>query len=121
LNTVLSIILFIYIGFVGIAIATSISAWISVFVLYYYLQKNCYFIFSSKIIKPTILVLLASFIIGIYIYFFKDYFDEIFISFYLGETFFLLFLVLSSILLYLFIISFYKPFSYTEIKKVFNK
>ena len=48
-------------------------------------------------------------------------FDEIFISFYLGETFFLLFLVLSSILLYLFIISFYKPFSYTEIKKVFNK
>ena len=30
-------------------------------------------------------------------------------------------LVLSSILLYLFIISFYKPFSYTEIKKVFNK
>ena len=39
LNTVLSIILFLYIGFVGIAIATSISAWISVLVLYYYLSS----------------------------------------------------------------------------------
>ncbi len=121
LNTVLSIILFTYMGFVGIAIATSISAWISVVVLYYYLQKNHYFIFSKKILKPTILVLLASFVLGIYIYFFRNYFGEIFISFYIGETIFLLFLVFSSMLLYVFVISFYKPFSYTEIKKVFKK
>ena len=87
----------------------------------YVLQKNHYFIFSSKILKPTILIFLASFVLGIYIYFFKDYFNEIFISLYFGEIIFLLFIVISSILLYLFIISFYKPFSYTEIKKAFNK
>ena len=33
INTILSIVLFIYIGFIGIPIATSVSAWISVFLM----------------------------------------------------------------------------------------
>ena len=35
INTLLSIVLFIYIGFIGIPIATSVSAWISVLLMNY--------------------------------------------------------------------------------------
>ena len=118
LNSVLSIILFIYIGFIGIPIATSASAWISVLLMNYYLKKYDYFRSSNKVILPLIIIIIISAIVYLYLFFLKS-FSGIFIHLLQDyEIIFLLFSVLSSILLYFILISFYKPFRYSELKKI---
>ena len=62
INTLLSIILFVYIGFIGIPIATSVSAWISVLLMNYYLKEHGYYRISNRIILPTIIIIFASLI-----------------------------------------------------------
>ncbi len=120
-NTTLSIILFIYMGFVGIAIATSISAWISVIIMNYYLHKNNYFKVQKKIILPITMIIFTSFLIHNYLIFIKK--NYLLISEFMkgNDIIFLLFSVLSSILLYLILISIYKPFRYSQLKKLLQK
>ncbi len=117
LNISLSIVLFIYIGFTGIPIATSVSAWISVLLMYYYLQKNNYYKISNTIILPTAIIIAVSLLMYLYLIFLKNnsgFFNLVDHK----EIIFLLFSVLSSIILYFIMISFYKPFKYSEIKKI---
>ena len=121
LNTLLSVILFMYIGFLGIAIATSVSAWISVFILHYYLKKFDYFNFTSAIFFPLLIIIIVSSIMFFYLHFLKLYAETISNYLHINDIIFLLFSVLSSILLYLILISFYKPFSYREIIKTIKK
>ncbi len=121
INTVLSIVLFINIGFVGIPIATSVSAWISVILMNYFLEKYDYYKISNRIFLPITIIFIASLLMYFYLLFLTKY-PEIFISLFQDhEIIFLLFSVLSSILLYFILISFYKPFRYSEIKKVLQK
>jgi len=118
INTILSIVLFIYLGFIGIPIATSISAWISVLWMNYYLKKNNYFKISYKIIVPTLIIIIVSIIMCFYLLFLKNY-AVIYLSILQNnEIIFLLFSVLSSIFLYFVLISFYKRFKYSEFKKI---
>ena len=118
INTILSIVLFIYLGFIGIPIATSISAWISVLWMNYYLKKNNYFKISYKIIVPTLIIIIVSIIMYFYLLFLKNY-AVIYLSILQNnEIIFLLFSVLSSIFLYFVLISFYKRFKYSEFKKI---
>ena len=121
INTILSIILFIYIGFIGIPIATSISAWISIILMNYFLIKYDYFRISNRIIIPITIITIVSLIMYLYLFFVKNYLGLYFNLFQVYEIIFLLFSVLSSILLYFILISFYKPFKYSEIKKVLKK
>ncbi len=121
INTLLSIILFIYIGFVGIPIATSISAWISVIFMNLYLKKYNYYQISKKIILPVVIIIIAAFIMCLYLFLLKNYLS-IFVNLTQDhDIIFLLFSVLSSILLYFILVSFYKPFKYSEIKKILQK
>ena len=121
INTVLSVGLFINIGFIGIPIATSTSAWISVLLMNYYLKKHDYYRISKRIILPIIIIIIVSLIIYFYLSLLKNYLG-IFINLLQDyEIIFLLFSVLSSILLYFILISFYKPFKYSEIKKILKK
>ncbi len=117
-NTSLSIVLFIYIGFTGIALATSISAWLSILVMYYFLEKNNYYKITKSTTFPIIVVILSS--IGMYFYLILLKKNSIIFLhfFYSNEIIFLLFSVLSSILLYLILISFYKPFKFAHITKI---
>ena len=121
LNTLLSIILFLKFGFIGIAIATSISAWMSILIMHYYLNKYNYFKLRINILYPIIVISIVSFIMYLYLSNLLRYSVNIVNFLFINEIIFLLFSVLSSILLYFILISFYKPFKYTEIKKILQK
>ena len=120
-NTIISIILFLKIGFIGIAIGTSVSAWLSVIMMQYFLSKNNYYKISYNFLKPLFIIFLSSLILYFYLTYLEIYSSEILDEFELNKIIFLLFSVLSSISLYFFVISFYKPFSYIELKKVIIK
>ena len=66
-NVFLNIIFAYYFAHVGLAIATSISAVINASLLYYYLNKQSIFNVSNDLIKMFFKVLLASFIMVIFI------------------------------------------------------
>ena len=104
-----------------IPIATSLSAWISVLLMNYYLKKSGYYQISNKFILPASIIIIVSFIMYLYISFLKNYLGIFFNLIQNYEIIFLLFSVLSSILLYFILISFYKPFKYSEIKKILQK
>ena len=115
---IFSIILFFYIGFVGIPIATSVSAWISVILMNYYLKSHNYYQMSNRIVFPTTIIIIVSLVMYLYLSVLKNYSGIFFNMLKDHEIIFLLFSVLSSILLYFILISFYKPFKYSEIKKI---
>ncbi len=66
-NVLLNIILAYYFAHVGLAIATSISALINAFLLYYYLNKRSILTISSDLIKLFLKILIASLIMAIFI------------------------------------------------------
>jgi len=78
-NVVLNIILGYYYDHVGLAVATSVSALINGLILYYYLNKQSIFAFSQNLIKMFFKVLLASFIMVIFILNF-DQAQEVYIN-----------------------------------------
>jgi len=87
----------------------------------YSLYKNNYYQISRGIIFPGAIIIIVSFIMYLYLIFLENYLEILF-NFLQGyEIIFLLFSVLSSILLYFILISFYKPFKYSEIKKILQK
>ena len=112
INTALSILLFSYFGFIGIALATSISSWL-------FLSNKKYFNLSRAIFYPILVVVFASAVLGFYLiwakYYYSYYFNDVFVYKLSGISL----ILLSSIVLYFFLISFYKPFSYNEIRKSF--
>ena len=118
MNTGISVVLFINLGFVGIVIGTSISAWFSVIIMQFYLNNLNYYKLKSSLILPMFIIFISSLILFFYLQFLKAYIDELYID---NKIIFLLFSVVSSILLYFFMISFYKPFSYRELKKIVSK
>ena len=73
-NVFLNLILAIYFDFghIGLAAATSISAVINASLLYYYLNKHSIYQFSSDLIKLFLKVLVASFIMVIFILYFSN-------------------------------------------------
>jgi putative peptidoglycan lipid II flippase len=70
-NIALNIILSNYYGFIGIAIATSISAVLNVVVLVFFIIKNNLYSFNFKTLKTTIKVLISSAFMGIFLWFFE--------------------------------------------------
>jgi len=66
-NVFLNVIFAYYFAHVGLAIATSISAVINASLLYYYLNRQSIYRFSSDLIKLFLKVLLASFIMVVFI------------------------------------------------------
>jgi len=119
INTALSIFFFYHIGFIGIALATSISAWLNVLVLYIFLSRRKYFNLSRAIFYPIFVIICASAVLGLYLvwanYYYSYYFQDLLVYKLLGISV----ILLSSIVLYFFLISFYKPFSYNEVRKSF--
>jgi len=118
-NTTLSILFFYHIGFIGIALATSISAWLNVIVLYIFLSRRKYFNLSRDIFYPVFVFISVSVVLSFYLvctnYYYSYYFQDLLVYKLVGISV----ILLSSILLYFFLISFYKPFSYNEMKKSF--
>ena len=59
LNTSLNLILIIPFGHVGLALATSLSAWVNAGLLYYYLRRDSLFILDKRL-KSRMLRIIAS-------------------------------------------------------------
>ena len=116
----ISIILFQQIGFIGVAISTSISAWISVIIMCQFLIRKGYLIVDKKIFKPISVILASCIVLYLYLIFLKLNFLVYFGETLIFKTLFLIITVVTSILLYFFIISFYKPFAYQNLKKGFS-
>ena len=121
INISLSIFLFIEVGFIGIPIATSISAWISVLLMNYYLKKYNYFVIRKNIFAPVSVIIAVSLVMFFYLFMLNKNLLFFLNFFYDNKIIFLLFSVLSSILLYFVLISFYKPFKHSEIIKILQK
>lgn len=68
-NILLNVILGRYYGHIGIALATSISALINAFLLYYFMRKYNIFSIDNNFYKNLIKVIFASIIMVVYIYF----------------------------------------------------
>ena len=118
-NVVLSIILFRSYGFVGIAMATTISSWINVLIMYAHLHLFGFFIHSKKLFIPLLVIILSSLMLGILLFLFVKIYSELIITNILLKVSYLLAVVLVSIIFYVMLVSFYKPFSYASLKLEF--
>ena len=100
-NILLSIILMEYIYHVGIALATSISAWLNVILLLIMISFKDIELIRKNTIKTLIKMLCASILMGVVIFELNDIFYEILISGSNIKIFYLLFIVLSGLISYL--------------------
>ena len=121
INTIISIILFQQIGFIGVAVSTSISAWVSVIIMYQFLTRKGYLSLDKQIFKPMSVIILSSATLYLYLIFLKVNFLTYFAETLIFKTLFLMITIVTSILLYFFIISFYKPLAYQNLKKALVK
>ncbi|MDC3084269.1 murein biosynthesis integral membrane protein MurJ [Gammaproteobacteria bacterium] len=67
-NIIISIVLFQYLGYLGIAISTTISSWINLYLLYRESLNKRYFIYSAKLLYRFIKIILASIIMVLILY-----------------------------------------------------
>jgi len=118
-NTFLSIILFKNHGFIGIAIATTISSWLNIILMYIHLHISGLFTHSKKIIIPFIVITIASFFIGILLFFFAKFYLTLIILNFFIKLILLFTMIIISIVSYIALISLYKPFSYASLKLEF--
>lgn len=100
-NILLAIILMEYIYHVGIALATSISAWLNVILLLIMISFKDIELIRKNTIKTLIKMLCASILMGVVIFELNDIFYEILISRSNIKIFYLLFIVLSGLVSYL--------------------
>ena len=59
-NIAISLVLFQYLGYLGIAIATTISSWLNLFLLYRESAVKKYFIFNRRLLNRVIKIIIAS-------------------------------------------------------------
>ena len=121
INIALSIFLFKNYGFVGIAIATTVSSWFNVVAMYLHLYFSGMFIHSKKIFIPILVIIISSSFIVLLLFFSALIYAKLIISNIVMQAIFLILVVLLSILVYFLLISFYKPFSYGTLKLEFLK
>ncbi|MDA9591724.1 murein biosynthesis integral membrane protein MurJ [Pelagibacteraceae bacterium] len=121
INTILSILLFRAYGYVGIAIATTASSWLNVIVMYIHLHLSGLFTHSKKLLIPLIVIVSVSLFLGLLLLLFVKVYSKLVISNFFIKLSYLLFAIFSFIVLYIVLISFYKPFSYASLKKEFLK
>ena len=67
-NIIISVVLFQYLGYLGIAISTTISSWINLYLLYRESLTKRYFIYNAKLLYRVIKIVLASIIMVLILY-----------------------------------------------------
>ena len=118
-NTVLSIVLFKNYGFVGIAIATTISSWLNIVSMYIHLHMSGLFTHSKKMFMPFIVIIFSSLFLGILLSIFVKIYSYFIITNIFIKLSCLFIVILASLSSYILLISFYKPFSYASLKMEF--
>jgi len=116
LNIMISVSLFSRFGFIIIPIATSISSWINVLMLYYFIKKRDLHIFDSKFIYKFPRMILSVVVMGAILYLLLGFFSD---KFHYNESWkfiYLFIIVIISLLSYFLISNFSGAFKFKDIK-----
>ena len=116
LNIIISIYFFNIIGFIIIPIATTISSWFNLLVLFYFSKKRDLFNFNDIFIVRFFKIIFSSFLMGIFFYYLVHYFDKEMAFSQSLKSLYLILSVLSGLSFYLFISFCIKAFQFQDIK-----
>lgn len=116
INILISVSLFNKFGFVIIPIATSISSWVNVFLLFYFIKKKDFHSFDSKFIYKFTRILLSVVVMGVVLYLLLGFFDDKFDYNESWKFIYLFIIVITSLFSYLLISNFSGAFKFKDIK-----
>ena len=116
LNIMISVSLFSRFGFIIIPIATSISSWINVLMLYYFIKKRDLHIFDSKFIYKFPRMILSVVVMGIVLYLLLGFFSDKFDYNESWKFIYLFIIVIISLISYFLISNFSGAFKFKDIK-----
>jgi putative peptidoglycan lipid II flippase len=116
LNIMISVSLFSRFGFIIIPIATSISSWINVLMLYYFIKKRDLHIFDSKFIYKFPRMILSVVVMGIVLYLLLGFFADKFDYNESWKFIYLFIIVIISLISYFLISNFSGAFKFKDIK-----
>ena len=116
LNIFISVYYFKSIGFIIIPIATTISSWFNLFLLFTFLKNRNLFEFSLNFWGKSFKIIVASIIMGIFFKYLISVFGDQLIYSYNLKSLYLIFTVFLSLIFYLILSFFIKAFKYSDIK-----
>ena len=116
LNILISISFFSKFGFVIIPIATSISSWINVFLLFYFIKKRNLYIFDITFIYKFPRIILSVVVMGAVLYLLLGFFADKFEYNESWKFIYLFIIVIISLFSYLIISNFTGAFKFKDIK-----
>ena len=116
LNIVISVYFFRLVGFIIIPIATSISSWFNLILLYFFLKKRSLFNFSKFFIKRFIKIIFATLLMGLFFNYLMIFFSEQLSFQYSLKSIYLILSVIMGLTFYLFISFLIKAFQLEDIK-----
>ncbi len=120
-NIILSVILFSHFNHVGIAIATSLSAWLNVVLLYNGLKRKNYWSLTSKTILRLFMMLLSSTLMGLALYFLLTLLSSTNLYQHsIGQAFCLFFMVFSGAVIYFTLCWLTKAINFDHIATMMN-
>ena len=115
LNILISLYFFKTIGFIIIPIATTISSWFNLIVLFLIIKKKELFSFNSFFIKRFFKIVFASILMGLFFYFLIEFFDEKLSFEYALKSIYLILSVILGLSFYLIISYLIKAFQLEDI------
>ena len=122
LNIIISLLLISKYREIGIAIATSISAWINVLILYFILSKRGHVILDKKLRINFYKIIISSTIMGIAtLIFYNLFFDQSLLNNSLINVIMLLLAIVFSIIIFASLVFMLKIYTLEELKKQFIK
>jgi len=116
LNIIISIYFFNIIGFIIIPIATTISSWFNLIILFIFLKKDELFGFNKIFIKRLIKIIFSSTVMGIFFYFLIHSFNNLLAYDHAFKSFYLILSVLLALIFYLIVSFMIKAFQLEDIK-----
>ena len=116
LNITISLSLFDTVGFIIIPLATSISSWFNVLVLFILLSKENLFNFNNLFIIRFFKISFSSILMGIFFYYLIYFFENQLAYDHLFKSFYLILSILISLSFYLIISFWIKAFQLKDIK-----
>ncbi len=103
INIIISVSLFKKYGFIIIPIATSISTWLAVIIYFALLNRSKFVNFENKLLTNFFKILVSTILMGLFLYFGLDYFEDKFDYSNKFKLIYLLIMVGLSTIIYLFI------------------
>tara|TARA_Y100000741_G_scaffold180260_1_gene137053 strand:- start:2080 stop:3609 length:1530 start_codon:yes stop_codon:yes gene_type:complete len=116
LNIIISVYYFNKIGFIIIPIATTISSWFNVLILFFFLKRNSYFTFNKLFLFKFIKIIISSLFMGIFFEFLLNFFQNELAFDQNIKSIYLIFSVALGLLFYLVVAYWIKAFKLSDIK-----